>query len=115
MREIALIKEIDPVTFLPKVTLKEKLSDGSVVVHSEELLVLVNQKYSKEDLEKINQCNNILASKGLDPLTDDEADYMLDPEGFNKRLDKLETGMQDSETLQKLAGFKVEKRIISLD
>lgn len=115
MRKIALIKEIDPVTFLPKVTLKEKLSDGSIVVHSEELLVVVNQKYSKEDLEKINQCNNILASKGLDPLTDDEADYMLDPEGFNKRLDKLETRMQDSETLQKLAGFKIEKRIISLD
>ena len=115
MRKIILINEIDPVTFLPKVILKEKLSDGSVVVHLEELLVLANQKYSKEELSKINDCNTILASKGLAPLTDDEADYMLDPEGFNKRLDALETEMQDSETLQKLAGFKVEKRIISLD
>lgn len=115
MRKIVLIKEMDPLSFIIKLTLKEKLDDGSVITIFSEPLEISKSKYSKEQLEKIDQCNKILLSKGLPELSEEEADYMLDPSGIDKRLDSLEQEMKNPETLQRLAGFKVEKKIIPLD
>jgi hypothetical protein len=116
MRKIILIKELDIESFQPKITLKQKNNDGSIItLFSSTLELLPTPKYTKEQVEKINFCNTILANKGMNLLTNEEIEYMLDPSGMEKRLGELEKEMQDTENLQKLAGFKVEKKIIPLD
>lgn len=116
MRKIILQTHINPADFLPVVTMKQKNDDGSVTeLYSAVLQRVPESKYTKEQLEKIDNCNTILKEKGMELLSEEEIDYMLDPEGFNKRLTNLEEEMSNTENLQRLAGFKVEKKIISLD
>lgn len=116
MRKIIVVKELDPTTFLPNITIKQKHDDGSVSeLYSATLEWQPEPKYTKEQLEKIDSCNTVLAEKGMDLLTEEEIEYMLDPEGFGKRLTDLEKEMKDPKNLQKLAGFRVEKKIIPLD
>jgi hypothetical protein len=116
MRKIILIKEVDRESFQPKITIKQKNDDGSVVeLYSATLGWQPEPKYTKEQMEKINSCNTVLKEKGMDPLNEEEIEYMLDPSGIEKRLTELEKEMQNTETLQKLAGFRVEKKIVPLD
>lgn len=116
MRKFVLIEMLDPELFLPTVTLKQKHDDGSVTeIYSATLELQLKPKYTQEQLLKINSCNTVLAEKGMEPPTEEEIEYLLDPEGFKKRLSTLEKEMEDSETLQKLAGFRVEKKIVLLD
>ena len=113
MRKIIVIKELDRETFQPIITVKQKHEDGSVTtLFSETLEWQPEPKYTREQQEKIDACNSVLLNKGMDPLTEEEIDYMLDPAGMNKRLSEIEKEMADTETLQRMAGFKVEKRII---
>lgn len=112
MRKIALIKRIVPESFEVMIELREKMDDGSVVVHNAKPLQPVTSKYTREQQDLIDQCNHMLAEKGMDPLTGEESDYMLDPSGIKKRLDEIEKEMEHPENLQRLAGFKVEKRIV---
>lgn len=116
MRKIILIKELDPNTFQPKITLKQKHDDGSVTtIFSETLEYTPPPKYTKEEQEKINSTNTILVNKGMEELSEKEIEYMLDPSGINKRLKELEKEMHDPEKLQRMAGFRIEKKIIPLD
>jgi hypothetical protein len=116
MRKIILIQEIDKDSFQPTITIKQKNDDGSIsTLFSETLQWTPPPKYTKQEQEKIDSVNSVLSKKGMDLLTDDEIDYMLDPSGLNKRLKEVEDEMKDPEKLQKLAGFKVEKRIVPLD
>lgn len=114
MRKIIFKHIIDPKSFRPVVELLEKREDEVVSLYRKELEV-VKEKYTKEEKEKIETCNSILKEKNLPELTEEEIEYMLDPSGINKRLKNLEKQMNDAESLQKLAGFKVEKRIIPLN
>lgn len=116
MRKFILIQEVDKDSFQPSITIKQKHDDGSIsTLFSETLEWTPPPKYTKEEQEKIDKCNRILESKGLDLLTDKEVEFMLDPTGISKRLDDLEKQMSDTETLQRMAGFKVEKKIVPLD
>lgn len=112
MRKIALIKRIVPESFEVMIELREKMDDGSVVLHNSKPLEPTKSKYTREQQDLIDQCNHLLAEKDMPPLTEEESDYMLDPTGIKKRLDEIEEEMKDPENLQRLAGFKVEKRII---
>jgi len=56
-----------------------------------------------EDVIKIQQCNRILAHNNEPLLTDAEADWMLDPLKNNINL--------ETDDLQKLAGFEIDKSI----
>lgn len=104
--------EADPKTFQPTAVVRQKQEDGTVsVIHSEPMVAESHFKYTDQELKKIYSCNKILTGKGLDPLTEEEIEYMLDPSGVNKRLENLEDRLEDTETLQRMAGFKVEKKI----
>jgi hypothetical protein len=116
MRKFILIKEINGETFQPIVTIKQKHNDGSVsTLFTETLEWTPPSKYTKEQQEQIDSCNTILANKGMDALTEEEIEYMLDPSNMSKRLLELEKEMSNTETLQRMAGFRVEKKIIPLD
>lgn len=116
MRKIVLMTETDITTFDTKVILKQKLDDGSVIeLYSGKYEDPEKSKYTEQQQHKINTCNTILLKKALPPLTDKEADYMLDPEGMNQRLAVLEEEMKDIMKLQRLAGFRVESKIVKID
>lgn len=116
MRKIILHTSLNPANFNEIVKLVEKNDkDEIVTIHEEEIEWTPAPKYTKEQQEKIDKCNRILESKGLDLLTDEEIEFMLDPTGIGKRLDNLEKQMSDTETLQRMAGFRVEKKIVPLD
>lgn len=114
MRKILLIKDMDPETFNLRVKVLQRNEDGTVETLSSSVMSHTNSKYTKDQLEKIEQCNRALASKGMPELTEEEADYMLDPSGIGARLSALEEEMKDPETIQRLAGFKVEKTVTPL-
>lgn len=116
MRKFILHNALNLENFNEIVKLVEKTDkDEIVTIHEEEIEWAPPPKYTKEEQEKIDKCNRILKNKGLDLLTDKEIEFMLDPSGINKRLDDLEKHMSDTETLQRMAGFKVEKKIVPLD
>jgi hypothetical protein len=116
MRKIILVKKVDPESFQPLITVTQKHDDGTFsTLFSQTLEWTPPAKYTKEQLEKIETCNNVLISKNMEPLTEEEIEYMLDPEGVYKRLTEIEKEMSDPETIQRMAGFRVEKKIISLD
>lgn len=116
MRKIILHTSLNVENFNTIIKLVEKKENNEIIIiHEEEIENQPRSKYTPEQQEKINRCNNILEKKGLDPLNDDEIEFMLDPTGINQRLDNIEKQMSDAESLQKMAGFKVEKKIISLD
>lgn len=116
MRKIILIKELDRETFQPIITIKQKHEDGTIsTLFTETLEWTPPSKYTKEQQEQIDSCNKVLLSKGMETLTEEEIEYMLDPSGINKRLSELEKEMSDPETLQRMAGFKVEKKIVPLN
>lgn len=114
MRKIILKRAIDPNSFKSIVELLEKHDDGSVKSLHRKEFKPVKEKYTKEEKEQIQICNSILKEENLPELTEEEIDYMLDPYGLKKRSKNLDKQMDDLENLQRLAGFKVEKKIISL-
>ena len=116
MRKFILNTYIDTKTFNPMAHLVEKIETENVTIFQGKIdLVEPKSKYTKEELKKINICNKILSEKGLEELTNDEIEFMLDPAGMIKRLKSVENQMKDPEVLQRMAGFKVEKKIIQLD
>jgi hypothetical protein len=116
MRKIILHTALNPANFNEIVKLIEKTDEGEIVtIHEEEIAWTPAPKYTKEQQEKIDRCNRILENKEMDTLTEEEIEFMLDPTGVNRRLDNLEKHMANTETLQRMAGFKVEKKIVPLD
>ena len=114
MRKIIYNKHINPTTFKPIMQIILKDVDGNIITLCDEpfkLFLEPEPKYSPEELEKINICNEYLAKNGHELMTEEEISYMLDPTG----LSKLDDAVGTIEDLQKLAGFKVEKTIVYLD
>jgi hypothetical protein len=114
MRKFILNDYVDPTSFMYKVKLVEKTEDEVITIF-DEVWVSSPSKYTPEQLKKINFCNEILAKENKESLSEEEIEFMLDPTGMNKRLRNIEKQMIDTETLQRMAGFKVEKKIVPLD
>lgn len=115
MRKIVLITYLDPESFMPKISIKQKNEDGEIVeLYSATLQSKSKSKYTKEEMEKIDMVNSVLNEKGMDELTEEEIEYLLDPADMKKRLEEIEENMGNPENLQKLAGFRIEKKIVPL-
>ena len=112
MRKIIHAIGMDPVSYIPHSLVVLKKDDGTSVELERTPLESVESKYTAEEQKRINHCNSVLAKHDMPPLTEEEADFMLDPNGAKKRLAELEEAMNDPEKLQALSGFRVEKRII---
>ena len=81
-----------------------KINDNGKKIECKPHKVDKSKKYrSAEDILKIQQCNEILEVNNEPLLTEEEADWMLDPIAIPNTA--------DPEDLQKLAGFTVEKEI----
>jgi hypothetical protein len=114
MRKIIHAIGIDPVSFQPQSLVVLKKENGTSVELERKVLEAIPSKYTAEEQRRIDHCNSVLSKHDMPPLTEEEADFMLDPNGAKKRLAELEEAMNDPEKLQALSGFKVEKRIIPL-
>ena len=116
MRKIIVSTGIDTNSFQPMVSVFEVTGPGQKEVYLEEYVKQTpSSKYTPEEQAKIDLCNRALSEKGKDPLTEEEIEYMLDPGGLAKRVEHINNEMQDHENLQKLAGFRVEKRIVPVE
>lgn len=117
MRKFILNKTLDPKTFEMTGRLVQRDGDNVNTIYDDsvEEFIPKESKYTKEQREHIDLCNKILESKNMDLLTENEIEYLLDPSGINRKLDDLEKQITDTETLQRMAGFKVEKKIVPLD
>jgi len=108
MRKIVYSIEFDKENFSSFLNIKMKDKDGKVsVLFREEMSRKPDSKYTPEQQAKINQVNQILSMNGDSPMTEEECDYMLDPNGYKAYM---ESKLAEEE-LQRLAGFKVEKKI----
>lgn len=108
MRKIIYAIGFDEKSFTPFLTIKMRGEDGKVsILFREEMSKQVDNKYTPEQQAKINQVNQLLGMNGEPPMTEEECDYMFDPQGAKTYM---ETDL-DEEELQRLAGFKVEKKI----
>ena len=111
MRRIMYGIDLDKETYSPYLVIKLRDEEGNINVLFREEFRTTDSKYTPEQQAKINQINNLLEMNGGHPLSEDEADWMLDPAHFKAYLnEKL-----DEEELQRLAGFKVEKKITYFD
>ena len=104
MRKILYTLAIDNKTFEPLTVIRMREEDGTIVE-------LLNEgfhsgKYTPEQRAKIDQVNALLTAKDHPPLTEEECDWMLVPTSH-----KTQTTDPAEDELQRLAGFKVEKKI----
>ena len=70
------------------------------------LTIFKKSKYTIEQLQAIDQVNNVLENNNQPLMTDEEIEHLLYPFGKEQKV--------DTEDLQALAGFRVEKTIIPL-
>lgn len=111
MRKIIMTQNLDPNNFEIIHKVVEKDQDQIKVIFEGARPLLPDPKYTIEEQKRIDACNSILEDEGLPLLTEEEVEYFLDPAGVNKKLFELSEKMKDTETLQELAGFSVEKTI----
>lgn len=112
MRKIIMTQHLNIENFETTICkVVEKDQDQIKVIFEGVRPCLPDPKYTIQEQKRIDECNSILAEKGLPLLTEKEIEYFLDPVGVNKKLSVLSEKMKDTETLQKLAGFSVEKTI----
>ena len=108
MRKIVYGIDFDKERFAPFLQIKMREEDGTVsVLFREEMVSEIDSKYTPEQQAKINQVNQLLGMNGNPPMTEEECDWMLDPKSYKAYMD---AEIQEEE-LQRLAGFKVEKKI----
>ena len=95
-------------TFMSELVIKMRDEDGTVTeLFREDLAKDYDSKYTPEQQAKINQVNGLLEMNGGHPMTEEECDWMLDPNACKAYMD----AELEEEELQRLAGFKVEKKI----
>lgn len=99
MRKFLLTRHNDPYGFVVKVKLVER-TDNGVITLFDEVLEQQSPKYRAEQQQAIDMCNKLLSDKGKERLTEKEIEFMLDPEGFDKRLKNTEEKMKDPEALR---------------
>lgn len=111
MRKFANIKGVDPETFEVYQIIKEKNEDGTVIELLREKITShpLSGRYTPDEIKDIEKVNSVLEAKGESKLTDAEMDFLIDPLGLKRR-----SSTEQPEDMQRLAGFKVEKKIISL-
>ena len=108
MRKVTYTIEFNNETFVPYIVIKMLGEDGKVTeLFREEITAQLNSKYTPEQQAKINQVNNVMIATGNGVLTEEECDWMLDPNSFKAYMEED----LEEEKLQRLAGFKVEKKI----
>jgi len=111
-----VVQGVNETTYAPTVTVFEVTGPGErEILHQEELTREPESRYTPEEQKKIDMCNAALSKKGKEPLSEEEIDYMLDPGGRRKWFEKVDEKIDDLETMQRMAGYRVEKRIIPLD
>jgi hypothetical protein len=119
MRKIRIQDEINFKTFLPTTkisVIQEGKFEPEVIFEKahehKPKMIYRNKEYSFEDYQKIELCNQALINKEYDIMTIEEADEMLwlSNKAYTKKYEDA-----DTDELQRLAGFKVEKKIITLD
>jgi hypothetical protein len=104
MRKIVSTIRFDEATFQPILTIKMNNDGVSSELFSGKLEV---GKYTAEETAKINLYNKALIDNDLPLMTVEEEEWAL-----GKHLKKPDP---TTEELERLAGFKVEKKIIYLD
>jgi len=106
MRKFIYAVGMDTDTFQPILKIRQKNEQGSVVELFSGRLEAhpLAGKYSTEEIAKIDTVNKLLEEK----MTVEEMDYLVDPLG----LKELEKKTPEPSDIQRLAGFKVEKKII---
>lgn len=108
MRKILIQRTVDIESFIPSIQVIMKDENGKNSIISS--VSYKRTKYTAEQQNNIDFCNNALREKGLAEMTEQEIEYMLDPMGFSA----IEAKITTTEELQQLAGFKVEKTIVYL-
>lgn len=117
MRKILHTINFDKKSFQPQIVIRIKNDDGTVTELERlplEATVDWTAKYTAVERERINACNVVLYKHNMNPMTEEECDFMLDPNGAKKRLTELDKELDDPIKLQELSGFRVEKKIIPL-
>lgn len=112
MRKIKYALMLNPDTFTPKAVCKVRFDTGEQVTLFEKDLEEAQYSYlgktfTVDEIQKIEAVNTGLEEKGMLPMTLEEADFMLN---WNKIPD-----VNNTDEMQRLAGFKVEKVITYLD
>ncbi len=112
MRKFIYITTIRPNSFNPYIVIKEKDESGKITeILSEELFQHpLSNRFTPEEIAKIDKVNAALDSRGERRLSDEEIEYLIDPMG----LKRLEEKTPEPKDMQHLAGFKVEKKIVSV-
>lgn len=107
---------IDPESFDPFYYLVEKDESGKIIRKFKEVYTSrPKPKYTAEEQDQINRCNDVLIKNQLPVLTEEEEEFLIRPfVNVNNRLDALEKKAETTEGLQELAGFRVEKKIIPI-
>ena len=112
MRKVTYTIEFNNETFVPYLVIKMLGENGKITeLFREEITAQLNSKYTPEQQAKINQVNNVMIATGNGVLTEEECDWMLDPNSFKAYMEED----LEEEKLQRLAGFKVEKKITYFD
>jgi hypothetical protein len=83
-----------------------KYDDNNIQEFSGQKKVFNSYRYTAEQLKAIVEVNSVLEQNGQPVMTDEETEHLLYPFGKEIKV--------DTEDLQTLAGFRVEKTIISL-
>ena len=108
MRKIVYNIGLDRETYAPYLIIKMRDEDGTVTeLFKEEITQETDNKYTPEQQAKINQVNMLLGMNGQSPMTEEECDFMIDPHSYKAYMN----AELEEEKLQRLAGFKVEKKI----
>lgn len=110
MRKLSMITSYDNETFIQnfKAVLKDESGTTTVLVEREILPEFTVSEFNEKQLNIINMFNKLLVDQNQAEMTLDEKRYLIDPAGFYL---KDRPGIENTNNIQALAGFKVEKVI----
>ena len=122
MRKIIFGTFIDSTTFTIVKEVKMITEDGTSpetvfsqvverVKQQPQPMIYRGKSYMPEDYSRIEFCNKALLDKGYLELTTEEADFMLSRINLDETLGKKMNEGLEPESLQRLAGFQVQKII----
>jgi hypothetical protein len=122
MRKIIQTTGMSPESFTPtiKVIMMEEnqppttILEKELVVLKQPNMIYRNKEYSVEEYARIELCNSALISHNMPEMTADEADFMLSRADIRSAVQKKMNEDLEPESLQRLAGFSVEKIITPL-
>ena len=110
MRKFIETQSFDETTFDLLIKLVEKQEDGTIIPIFVDRQLPVNSPYTALQRATISRVNTTLVSKGIKEMTDEEADYLLDPHKL-KEYNEFAKNNNSDEDMQTLAGFSVNKEV----